>query len=336
MTAVDVNGNLNTATATVTVQDLADPTASAQDITIELDATGNASITPAQVDNGSDDACGGIASMTVSPDSFDCEDLGANTVTLTVIDGSGNSATATATVTVVDEVAPDVTGTFPADIILYADDDNGSIDLTPLGAAGAASVDYSDNCSGEGNKTYGVAGQVPTGGLIITAIGDPNDAATCRFVEIHNSGDGNIDLTGYALQRWTNGNAAPTTGSNIDLSSIGTLAPGQYAWIANNAGFEGCYGFVPSLIAGAGGPVDSNGDDQIAIIDGASTSSTCSVWPARTDPTPATSSRMVSPCAPVLTRIRTAVHGMSPAGLFTAMALLPVAVRTTTRASRRT
>ncbi|MBL6645177.1 MAG: HYR domain-containing protein [Flavobacteriales bacterium] len=271
LTAVDVNGNLNTATATVTVQDLADPTASAQDITIELDATGNASITPDQVDNGSDDACGGIASMTVSPDSFDCEDLGTNTVTLTVIDGSGNSATATATVTVVDEVAPDVTGTFPADIILYADDDNGSIDVTPLGAAGAASVDYSDNCSGEGNKTYGVAGQVPTGGLIITAIGDPNDAAsTCRFVEIHNSSDADINLTGYALQRWTNDYAGPSTGSNIDLSAIGTMAPGTYAHIANNAGFEGCYGFAPSIIAGSGGPADSNGDDNIAIIDGSS------------------------------------------------------------------
>ena len=194
------------------------------------------------------------------------------TYTVTVVDDCGNEASATTshTISVLDEIAPDVTGTFPADIIIYADDDNGYFDPTPLNTGGA-SADYSDNCSGAGDQTYGVAGQVPTGGLIITAIGDPNDAAsTCRFVEIHNRGDGDIDLTGYALQRWTNGNAGPSTSSNIDLSSIGTLAPGQYAWIANNAGFEGCYGFAPTLIGGTGGPADSNGDDQIAIIDGAS------------------------------------------------------------------
>ena len=193
------------------------------------------------------------------------------TYTVTVTDDCGNSATATTshTISVLDTISPAVTPTFPADLIVYADEENGYFDPTPLGTGGP-SADYSDNCSGEGDQTYGVAGQVPTGGLIITAIADPNDASTCRFVEIHNSGDSDIDLTGYALQRWTNGNSGPSTGSNIDLSSIGTLSPGEYAWIANNAGFSGCYGFEPTIIAGGGGPADSNGDDNIAIIDGAS------------------------------------------------------------------
>ena len=38
-----------------------------------------------------------------------------------------------------------------------------------------------------------------TGGLIITAISDPTDSENCRFVEIHNSSDQNIDLTGHGL-----------------------------------------------------------------------------------------------------------------------------------------
>ena len=69
-------------------------------------------------------------------------------------------------------------------------------------------MDYSDNCSGAGDmSSVSSVKLVPTGGLIITAIGDPNDAAsTCRFVEIHNSSDADIDMSGYALQRWTNGN----------------------------------------------------------------------------------------------------------------------------------
>jgi len=195
------------------------------------------------------------------------------TYTVTVADDCGNSASATTShnIAVLDTLNPSMTPDFPNDTIIYADDNNGYFDPTPS-STGAAAVDYSDNCSGEGDNTFGSVGQiVPTGGLIITAIGDPNDAASsCRFVEIHNSSDADIDLTGYALQRWTNGNSGPSTGSNIDLSSIGTLAPGTYAWIANNAGFSGCYGFAPTLVGGTGGPADSNGDDNIAIIDGSS------------------------------------------------------------------
>ncbi|MDG1380713.1 MAG: lamin tail domain-containing protein, partial [Flavobacteriales bacterium] len=105
-----------------------------------------------------------------------------------------------------------------------------------------------------------------TGGLIITAIADPNDSENCRFVEIHNSSDQDIDLTGHGLVRWTNGSSSPQA-SSADLSSIGTLQPGHYAHIANNANFSNCYAFDADLVVGLGGPADSNGDDQIAIID---------------------------------------------------------------------
>ncbi|MCH1575412.1 MAG: lamin tail domain-containing protein, partial [Flavobacteriales bacterium] len=195
------------------------------------------------------------------------------TYTVMVMDDCGNSSSASTshTIAVLDTLNPSITPDFPNDTIIYADDSNGYFDPTPS-STGGPSVAYSDNCSGAGESQYGAIGQsVPTGGLIITAIGDPNDAAsTCRFVEIHNSSDGDIDMSGYALQRWTNGNSGPSTSSNIDLSSIGTLAPGAYAHIANNAGFSGCYGFAPTIVANSGGPADSNGDDNIAIIDGGS------------------------------------------------------------------
>ena len=164
-----------------------------------------------------------------------------------------------------------MTPEFPNDTIIYADDVNGYFDPSPSNT-GAALVNYSDNCSGAGEHEFGVFGQaVPTGGLIITAIGDPNDAAsTCRFVEIHNSSDADIDMSGYALQRWTNGSATPSTINNVDLSPLGTLEPGEYAHISNSAGFEGCYGFASSIVGGGSGPVGSNGDDNIAIINSSS------------------------------------------------------------------
>ncbi|MDX1408398.1 MAG: hypothetical protein R3330_09700, partial [Saprospiraceae bacterium] len=58
MTVADNNGNIDTCHAMVTVEDLVEPAAVCQDVTVQLDATGNGGITAAQVDNGSADACG--------------------------------------------------------------------------------------------------------------------------------------------------------------------------------------------------------------------------------------------------------------------------------------
>ena len=104
-TATDLSGNTTTANFTVTVEFNQAPSANAQDVTLELDADGNASTTAAAVDNGSGSACA-IGSLSLSQTDFTCADLGPNTVTLTVIDSYGNVSTATATVTVVDLLAP--------------------------------------------------------------------------------------------------------------------------------------------------------------------------------------------------------------------------------------
>ena len=105
LTVTDVNGNVSTATATVTVEDNVAPVVATQNITVQLDASGNASITAGAINNGSSDACG-IASMSVSPSTFNCDNTGANTVTLTVTDVNGNVSSAVATVTVQDNIAP--------------------------------------------------------------------------------------------------------------------------------------------------------------------------------------------------------------------------------------
>ena len=105
LTVTDVNGNSSTCTATVTVEDNVAPTAICQDITVQLDANGAASIAAVDIDNGSNDACG-IASLALDNTTFDCSNVGANTVTLTVTDVNGNVSTCTATVTVEDNVPP--------------------------------------------------------------------------------------------------------------------------------------------------------------------------------------------------------------------------------------
>ncbi|MBW6477856.1 MAG: T9SS type A sorting domain-containing protein [Bacteroidales bacterium] len=104
LTVTDVNGNSGFATAQVTVVDNLPPVVITQNIVIQLDETGEAAISPADIDNGSFDNCG-IESMELDVYLFTSEDAGENTVTLNVFDVNGNSASETAVVTVLEFIA---------------------------------------------------------------------------------------------------------------------------------------------------------------------------------------------------------------------------------------
>ena len=100
LTVTDVNNNSSTCTATVTVEDNVAPVAVCQNLTVQLDNTGQGSTTAAAVNNGSSDACG-IASKSIDNSSFNCSNVAVtNTVVLTVTDVNGNSSTCAANVTV--------------------------------------------------------------------------------------------------------------------------------------------------------------------------------------------------------------------------------------------
>ncbi len=103
--ARDNSHNQSTCSFTVTVIDNTPPTARAKNIYLDLNSSGFATLSANQVNNGSYDACG-ISTKTVSPSSFNCSNVGVNTVTLTVWDTHGNSASTTAIVTVRDRVNP--------------------------------------------------------------------------------------------------------------------------------------------------------------------------------------------------------------------------------------
>jgi hypothetical protein len=202
LTVTDVNGNVSTCTSTVTVQDLIAPVAICQNITANLDATGNASITAAQVNNGSSDACG-IASMTVSPNTFTCANVGPNAVTLTVTDVNGNVSTCSSTVTVQDLIAPvaicqnitvnlDATGNAS---ITAAQLNNGSSD-----ACGIASMTVSPNtftCANVGPNAVtltvtDVNGNVSTCTSTVTVQDLIAPVATCRNTTV------TLDASGHA------------------------------------------------------------------------------------------------------------------------------------------
>lgn len=191
LTATDDKGNDADCTFNVSIEDQIAPTPICQSITVQLDAAGMVSITTADIDNGSFDACG-IDNMVLDMTDFTCANIGDNAVTLTVTDIYGNDADCTATVTVEDMVSPMIT--CPADeTIVIVDANDCTVDYD-----GVAMI--SDNCSlaADINVTASIVlnlvagGTGPTGTVTLTNDGSGNimiDADDLR------AGDNVITLT---------------------------------------------------------------------------------------------------------------------------------------------
>ena len=105
--ATDANMNIDSASAIVTIVDTIRPSVITQNITVFLDATGNATIAPASIDNGSTDACGSPV-LSLSKSTFSCADVGVNTIQLIATDVNNNIDSTSAVVTVVDTIKPTV------------------------------------------------------------------------------------------------------------------------------------------------------------------------------------------------------------------------------------
>ena len=139
LTVIDIHGNVNFATATVTVSEPIIPVARTRNIIVQLNAAGTVSILPSDINNGSTDNCS-IASYTLSKDTFTCANIGVNTITLIAKDASGNnSLPVNATVTVQDNVAPVViTKSYTAQL-----NASGTVTIVPANVNNGST----DNCS---------------------------------------------------------------------------------------------------------------------------------------------------------------------------------------------
>ncbi len=102
--------------------------------------------------------------------------------------------------------------------------------------------------------------------LFFSELADPNNLYKARFIEIYNPTSASIDLTGWKLKRYTNGN---TSSSTLDLTGS-TITAGQAFVIAAYASdFQSIYGFAADLAGGS--IVNSNGDDNFELVDASGT-----------------------------------------------------------------
>ncbi len=205
-TATDGSGNATVCSFTITVTDNELPTMVCQNITIQLDDFGNASITAADIDGGSTDNCG-IASITVSPNTFDCSDVGDNPVVLTVTDIHGNSNTCTAIVTV-EDVTPPVA--VCQNITVELDPVTGTVSISGTdvdgGSSDACGIDSYDldidtfDCSNMGDNTVvltitDVNGNTATCTAIVTVEDNTPPVLVCQDFTIEIGADGTATLS---------------------------------------------------------------------------------------------------------------------------------------------
>src|SRR6056300_1283618 len=138
LTVEDAAGNQDTAHAYVTVSDAINPVAVVKNASVNLNASGSASISYSDIENGSSDNCG-VTKIYLDDSTFNCSDAGVNKVILTVEDAAGNQDTAHAYVTVSDAINPVVIGN---NLVIYLDS-FGSVSITNEMAVQSAT----DNCS---------------------------------------------------------------------------------------------------------------------------------------------------------------------------------------------
>ena len=187
--------------------DLTPPKARCKDHTLELDQQGMATLEVSMVNKNSSDNCG-IVMRTLSETNFDCDDLGDHTITLTVEDAAGLTASCTSTVTVVDNSPPtpqcnNLTVTLDEDGIknLLVDQiDNGSSDNCSVQTLqlNPAIVDCDDAMIGGGTVQLTVtdnSGNTNSCTAVITVTDVTPPMANCMdaTVSLDNNGEGTLN-----------------------------------------------------------------------------------------------------------------------------------------------
>lgn len=101
--------------------------------------------------------------------------------------------------------------------------------------------------------------------IFISELADPDNNTGARFVELYNSNSAPLSLKGWTLRRYTNDNTE--VGSSIDLTGFSIGGESTFILTPNPQEFELVYGFSPSLGVPTNSPADSNGDDNLELVD---------------------------------------------------------------------
>lgn len=101
--------------------------------------------------------------------------------------------------------------------------------------------------------------------IFFSELADPNNNSRARFVELYNAATEPLDLNGWTIRRYTNANTEVS--SMIDLTGLIIGAQATLVISPRASEFETVYGFAADLGVGTNSPADSNGDDNLELVD---------------------------------------------------------------------
>ncbi|MEO1011364.1 MAG: DUF5689 domain-containing protein [Bacteroidota bacterium] len=116
-----------------------------------------------------------------------------------------------------------------------------------------------------GERCENLVDEFTSNALFFSELADPDNNTRARFVELYNSALEPLPLKGWTLKRYTNDNTEVS--SVIDLSELTVGAESTLLISPNAEEFDLVYGFAPDLDVGTNSPADSNGDDNLELID---------------------------------------------------------------------
>ena len=233
LTVVDVNENISTETAIITVEDNVYPIIklTASDQIKKCDGAGNVSDLNAWLaDNGgatASDACGITWSNDFTSLSNDCGNTGSTEVSFTATDPSGNIVSSSATFTIEDTTAPSIDAV-ASDLTVECDGSGNTTELTNWLNSNGGTGNASDVCSGVTWSNDFVA--------LSDYCGNTGSAAVI-FTATDACGLQSTTSATFTIEDTTNP-SINTAASNSTVECDGTGDPaGSFAtWLANNGG----------------------------------------------------------------------------------------------------
>jgi len=235
LTVSDPSGNTATCPAVVEVIDSTPPTIQCQNITRNLNSSIPAFtiVTANQINNGTIDNCGAVSLLIngQAQDTFDCTNVGTNTVVLSATDVAGNVAFCNATLTIVDNTTPqiacqnriiqlDVNGQATISV-----QNNQLVPVVATGTDGCGIINWTIN--GQSSAIYTcdsigapriaqIVASDPTGNSatcqsVITVLDTIRPIARCQDITVQLSAAGTVSVLPNQIDNFSDDNCAVTT-----------------------------------------------------------------------------------------------------------------------------
>ncbi|GAB4498289.1 MAG: hypothetical protein OHK0019_33370 [Saprospiraceae bacterium] len=222
-TVTDANGCAVTITATIDAVDQVAPVITANPVNVSLGPTGTITLTPQLLGVIVNDNCT-VSQISLVPTTFNCTQLGPQTIQVTATDDSGNTSTASVVATIVDDLPPStecpqsIVRCFGDNVVQYS---------APIAT---------DNCLGNGGSWELTAG-LPSGATF------PPGVTTNTYTYTDAGGNpGSCSFEVNILSQLVASAAITNDVDNqgvgaIDLTVVGGLSPYTFQWTKDGAPF---------------------------------------------------------------------------------------------------